>query len=216
MARKRSGYNPRFGDFVRARRGDENLESFADQAGVSSQTIGRMQRGYIPPKDSVVSIAQNLQDSVADWLEAAGYPPEDISDDMPRYGPSLRITGETDTSGAEYPLGGSIDGSGRVLPSAEAVEGSSVYVLQATEGVESTELQKGWEAVVDPAGSPTPNQLIVLQVGDNDYQLVRFLRRKQTGIIVLRVGKGHGLSPAVTVEDPHVLGRVVSLREKRR
>jgi len=178
MTAGRSSFDLEFGKFVRARRGEENLEAFAHRAGVSMQTVGRMQRGYIPPAESVARIARGLGEDPAEWLAAASYPDEPLS-----VGPAHTFL---DTN-VFLPIGGVVGDGGRLTPAekdelnqfecARRDRAAADFVLQIIGDTSFPVFVAGDVVAIKKARRALPGQIVLVE-GKRDKLLLCYGGRR--------------------------------------
>ena len=79
------GWTKEFGEWVKERRRAYGVAKtlpmtqgpFAAVLGISPSYLSSIERGLIPPAATITQLARRLGDDPADWLDAAGFAPED-------------------------------------------------------------------------------------------------------------------------------------------
>jgi len=95
MPRREARYSQAFAALVKGKRGNRSRLAFACLVGISASYLEKIEAGSVPSAERIRTIATRLGEDPADWLAAAGYQAEGVSEPGQPYQPAV-MPGEQD------------------------------------------------------------------------------------------------------------------------
>jgi len=195
---------------VKARRGDEVLESFAARAGISVGYLGRLQRGLVPRREKIVEIATALGEDPAEWLEAAGYAEDEegggqeLPVPLPREAESGYVPRPSDS---KLPVLGTLHGGLVCMPEEEEHAKVADGVVRIVGDSLHPLILEGDYVAIKKTPTAQPGQIVVARVGDDgDVVMKRYVGRRKGKVILESVNP---MYPPIQADKIEILGVVV-------
>ncbi len=210
-----------FGELLRRLRHRERMsqEEFAARLGVSASQYGRYERGaQLPPVQTLEAMADALGVDSSEWLEVAGYEPEEATEELPVPLPREAESGYVPRpSDSKLPVLGTLHGGLVCMPEEEPpseyfpcleehakvadgvvrIVGDSLHPL----------ILEGDYVAIKKTPTAQPGQIVVARVGDDgDVVMKRYVGRRKGKVILESVNP---MYPPIQADKIEILAVVV-------